>query len=143
MTYRTTTNNYTGSVYTSECTGAISASDFEYYYSSYQGLYCYPEYIAGTKIKEIDASIRLRSILVCLILTVIVCIPICSFMCLTKKRVYKKGANQAQHGEGIHVDVETDNVAPGEPVVQETDRVTDAAPHDKSSLIEKEEIVNS
>ena len=127
--YSITENHYTGSVYTSYC-GSKSA---------YLDDVCVNKYTEGTKIKRVDSVGKFWSILSCLIITVLFCVPICSFACMTKKRVYKKSADPPLHGQGIEVAGDDGQIIAGQPVVEEFKQGNEVTPA-KGTLIEKEEI---
>ena len=74
---------------------------------------CYTEYTEGNKIARVYLADKIWAISICLILTVLICIPICSFMRLTKKRVYKKSAQAPLHGQGIEVVDEDSDIMDG------------------------------
>ena len=102
---------------------------------------CDYKFTDGTKVARVPPPGKLWAISVCLILTVLICIPICSFMCMTKKRVYKKSAHAPMHGQGIEVVDEDSDIIAGQPVVEESKQGAREKPG-KSALVCKNEIYN-
>ena len=62
--------------------------------------YYYSNYVRGTKLPK---SNKLPGIIISLVLSILICIPICSLVFLTRKKVYK---NYDEPNEGIEVNFE-------------------------------------
>ena len=138
--YTITENGYTGSVYTTYCDSSAleELSDLrlvqEHVTVDDVDRMCDSEYTKGTK-NRVDSVKLFWPLMSCLIITVLVCVPICSFMCMTKKRVYKKSAD----GLGIDFSEDDSQLMFEKPVVEEFKQGEGVTPPN-GALVEKDEI---